>query len=260
MLKDIKLRTLKNTLIRGKCDLSHFSESQIINLSGSWMDPPGKLCKKGSSTVAYICGGVFVKCSPARKSTKALRRIFQTPRSKRSMIMAEKLNQLGIATPQVFCAVRETKYLLPVCDYLATSVLDENVTFCDKLPRREWENAFQCITSLLGNIHSADIVHGDASMRNFYLFRNGSENLTGTIDLDGCRRVPFFLRKKLFSRDNARFISSFIICSGEQETPENIRNLCSRFIGLYRNINSKHKIDPVRLEKDTLRFLQSTRR
>lgn len=257
MLKKIKLQLSNQTVLTGFADTEFLHAKEISNLAGSWKTKPGTILKAGSSTVAYSHDGKFVKCSPSGKIQRAFRKIFQIPRSIRSMRMAEKLKALNIPTPAVFCAVREKHGLLPVCDYLVTETLDTTkISFanrCKNLPAEKQNQLFSACALLLQNMHRNHMIHGDASMRNFYF---DQDMHIGVIDLDGCRTVPFFLRTRAFLKENARFISSFIICSGLSEKPEDVEVLCKKYIEKYHyDIGSFRKLLNL-----TMRYLKRTKR
>ena len=257
MLKKIKLQLSNTTVMAGSADLDNISVEEIAGLAGSWKTKPGKTLKSGSSTIAYSHNDKFVKCSPSGKLLRSLRKIFQTPRSIRSMKMAEKLKKINIATPTVFCAVREKRGLLPVCDYLVTEMLDTTkISFanrCKNLFTEKQDQLFSACALLLKNMHKNHIIHGDASMRNFYF---DQDMHIGVIDLDGCRTVPFFLQTKAFFKEHARFLSSFIICSGLSEEPEDVEVICKKYLEEYYNDTSLSS----KLLSLTMRYLKRTKR
>ena len=264
MFEKIKLHLADKRVMIGSADLALISLDEISELSESWKNPKGKLCKAGSSTVAYIFDGKFIKCSPAGKIKRALRKIFQMPRPVRTMIMAEKLKSLNIPTPEVYCAVREKRLFLPICDYLVTENLDtQKISFAHEYlysaPAKRDEMFYAC-AMLLKKMHSSNIIHGDASMRNFYISENDGEIQAGVIDLDACRKVSNFAAQRAFIKEEARFLSSFIITCKLSEEPEQVADFCRQYTEEYKqdfqNSADSHKA----LLNLTLRYLERTRR
>lgn len=264
MFEKIKLQLSEKSVISGYAIPTQISKKEIADLSGSWKTPPGTLCKAGSSTVAYICNDKFFKCSPAGKLKRALRKMFQIPRPIRSMRMADKLKSIGVSTPQVFCAVREKHCGIPVCDYLVTELLDTSkVFFADKCRNFSFETQQQLFYScakLLKKMHLNHICHGDASLRNFYFYDQLCNTEPGVIDLDGCGTVFFLTEKKVFLKEDARFISSFIICCGRSEEPSQVEELCRFYIENFKTESPDQKYIFRTLVKLTMRYLVRTRR
>ena len=232
MFKSVKLQTSSCSTLRGVFEEEMISEERIAELSGSWMNPPGTVCKRGSSTVAYIVDNMFVKCSPAGAFLRAVRKAFTVSRSMRSLKMSVALNAIGIPTPKVYCAVRESNFLLPVCDYLVTEKTDDRIiTFGNNCPTEKWEQFFSSVCRLLNKMHCANICHGDASVRNFYIIDKKDGNFDiGVIDLDACKKVFLPFRRNTFIKEDARFISSFIISAELAETTESVSEICNKYL------------------------------
>ena len=257
MLKKITVISTQNTLLTGYADSERISGGKAAALSGTWKAPAGKLLKNGSSTVAYLDGDVFVKCNPARTLQDSLRKNFRRTRAENTRIMAEKLTSIGIATPKVLCSVRERRGIFVLCDYLITEALTpENTLFLNRinqLDQQERINAFSETVKLIKKLHDNNICHGDANLRNFYLDK--STNSIGTIDLDGCRNITTLQKKRVFVREAARVISSWMILT-ENESSENYENISKLFVSIY----GKNKLPENSLRSKTFEFLRKTRR
>ena len=181
------------------------------------------------------------------------------------MRMAEELKNLNIPTPQVFCAVREKRFGIPVCDYLVTGILDPaKFSFIDKcgdLQQHKRTAIFNACALLLQKMHQNRICHGDASLRNFYYSPNDSVPSPGVIDLDACRKIPLWAGNSSFIKEDARFISSFIICAKLNEAPEMVDEICRYFLSVCQNSNHTKRSAVLRvLIKETRRYLVRTRR
>ena len=205
---------------------------------------------------------MFVKCSPSRYFNRALSRLFRISRPMRSLKMAKLLSKHHISTPEVFCAVREKRFILPICDYLVTENLNtDSVVFGNKCNEAQLNRLFSLGCALLKKMHDANICHGDASLRNFYLFTDEKKSAgIGVIDLDGCRTVPFLTKKRLFIKEDARFISSYILTSKASDSEKIIYKICSDFIE-QRGVNpTENRKYLGQLAKHTFCYLKKTRR
>ena len=257
MLKKITVISTQNTLLTGYADSEKMPAPKTAALSGAWKNADGKLLKNGSSTVAYLDGNIFIKCNPVRTLTDSLRKNFRRSRAENTRIMAEKFASIGIATPKVLCSVRERRGIFVLCDYLITEALmPENTVFLNwinLLGQQERINAFSGTVKIIKKLHDNNICHGDANLRNFYLDK--STGSVGTIDLDGCRRIFPLLKKRVFVREAARMISSWMIMSGD-ESCENYEKISKLFISIY----GKNKLPEKLLKSKTFEFLHKTRR
>ena len=261
MYESVKLRTKCGNIICGLADFERFSADRIVSLSGVWENPAGTLCKAGSSTVAFTVDDLFVKCSPARNFKRALSRCFRISRAMRNLKMSAVLLEMGIPTPRVLCAVREKRHFLPVCDFLVTEKLSADaVTFGNACAPTQREEFFFLGCALLKKMHDARICHGDASVRNFYIGKENGSAVLGVIDLDACRIVPPFAGKRVFVKEDARFISSFIITTGAQETFDAVNDICLRFLQLHGTSADTAEEYLQNLLKYTFIYLKKTRR
>ncbi len=257
MLEKTTVFSNQNSVLSGYADRDKISGKKVAALSGTWKHPAGQLLKNGSSTVAYLDGDVFVKCNPARTLPDSLRKNFRKSRAENNRIMAEELASIGISTPKVLCAVRERRGVFVICDYLVTEILEpENTLYLhriNQLDPQERLDAFSGIVKMLKTLHLNNICHGDASLRNFYL--NKSSGTIGTIDLDGCKKIFAPLKKRVFVREAARVISSWMIHSNK-ESSEEYEYLSKLFVSIY----GKNKLPEKLLKSKTEEFLRKTRR
>ncbi|MBO7154081.1 MAG: hypothetical protein J6W67_09790 [Lentisphaeria bacterium] len=260
MFSKIDIKNQSGSRMRGYADISAINAETVSALSGCWQNPPGTICKQGSSTVAFIDGDVFVKCSPAGTGIKRLRRLFQKPRPFLALEMNKVLKELDIPTPEIICAVREFRCGLPVCDYLVTEVLDPQTTCSANCYVMTSEADRSTLLAegakILGALHERNIIHGDASTKNFYMIRENGKSSVGVIDFDSSTRASRF--SYLFRKETARFISSFLMGCG-RESDEDITQTSRIFFENYNAVCSK-KYRPEALKKYITDFFASTRR
>ena len=131
---------------------------------------------------------------------------------------------------------------------------EENTVFLQRinlLPQDLRTTALNGIIKLLAKLHANNIMHGDASLRNFYLDK--TDNSIGTIDLDGCKRIFPLLKKRTVIREAARVASSWMICSYNDEEYD----LVSRTLF---DICGTGILKPEKLKKITAVYLKKTRR
>lgn len=257
MFQKTKISGSRNTTVSGYADTAKISTEKISGLIDFRKRRTEEFLKNGSSTVAYLDGNYFVKCNPARSFTDSLRKLFCRSRAENSRVMAEKLIELGIPTPEVLCAVREKRHCLVVCDCLVTSALPkENIVFLHRLRKFEFDRQnriIEEIAKIIFLLNKNNICHGDASLRNFYL-----DNITGkvgTIDLDGCRKINPLLKKRSLIREAARVISSCMI-SANDLSEEKYRTVSQIFI----NICPSDALPEKHLKKMTEKFISKTRK
>ena len=260
MLKDIKTVTPTGSTMRGYADFSRISPGEIAALSGKWQNPTGTVCKRGSSTVAFIDSRFFVKCSPAGRGFRRTRRLFQIPRPLNALWMNRILNALEIPTPEIFCAVRESRNGLPVCDYLVTEILDP-ASSCTAncyvmTDDQDRQTLFKSAAEILGKLHHSNIIHGDASTKNFYLTKSSKGTSVGMIDFDSCTKILIY--RAAFRKEIARFISSYLMGCGN-ESDSDIEISCTEFLDIYSKFCSKKHSVSI-LSRDIKRFFASTSR
>jgi tRNA A-37 threonylcarbamoyl transferase component Bud32 len=172
--------------------------SGAVSVPG-WEDAGMQLVKLRSRGRAVVGNGVFLKeyiyCSRWEK----FRRRFMPPRPFIALAAARKLETLAVPTPRVLIAARGIAPDGAVCDLLATERLATDVTFGDRIPAGE-EGLAEMLTPVLLHLHDNGFLHGDLSLRNWYVTPDGR---WGLIDLDGAvrtRRVSKFRRTAELAR------------------------------------------------------------
>lgn len=169
-----------------------------------------KALKAGHSTQVYLLpDGVLCKRYLLGSFGKRFRYIFKS-RSRLCLRLASRLAEAGLMTPQVIASFRYRSFILPSADYLIQELVpDTRAFFGDKIPDLPPDEQLKYLylaVEYLKKMHSAGMIHGDASFRNFYF--DNSSCRAGVIDLDG-GGFSRSLRRQI--RDLARVVSSFAI-------------------------------------------------
>ncbi len=184
-----------------------------------------KLVKTGSSVTAALVGtasdGFFLKRYNYRSFWYSVRRVFMIPKAYRSLVFAGKLQEVGIATPEVLgavCYVRRTG--LPGQSFLITKQLAGNARSLDVLAAKlkDW-SGFEAVAgqlvAMIVKLHENGLVHGDLSLRNIYCTENpgGEFSDFGLMDLDAMTMAKWgkvSCRKR--TMEVARIVSSYCRC------------------------------------------------
>ncbi len=179
---------------------------------------PEKMLKESGSVGAFVCGNgnFFGKLLKFKSWKRSFGRIFQVPRVFRAFSGGEALLNAGFTTPRPAAAAVCFRFgVVPVTQLLLTELLPEDTVFLDNLVKThsagQAENILAELAEFLASLHRNGLIHGDASLRNFYLLPHGKG--FGMIDLDGicvCHGLP---PKHARARELARMVSSFVRCS-----------------------------------------------
>ena len=180
-------------------------------------DPGVKICKDRPKIRAVLADELFIKRYNHIGLWNSFRKLFKLPRPERVLGTALQLKIYEIPTPEVLAALRQTRYGLPVADYLITRELSPYQPNCEKLapefaagdPYRQFVSG---LTSLLVKMHGAGVEHGDLNLRNIFCRRSpiGIYSGWGLIDLDGSEIYPDEIPESRRRRELARVISSFL--------------------------------------------------
>ena len=172
-------------------------------------DDPAKCCKRGRTVQAATDGAYFVKRFCHRNLWKSICHVFKAHRPEICFRGAVYIAAGGIATPQVFAALRRFRWGLPQFDYLITQDISSSAVFADKMPLSA--ELAEKLVILLTDLHRIGVEHGDVSLRNLYCSNSGS---WGVIDLDNCKIYSGSLPPERRIRELARLASSFLKLAG----------------------------------------------
>lgn len=200
-------------LVRDGWTFSHTPEALLRYLD----EPGGKICKDRPKIKAVLAEGYFLKRYNTLGFLNALRRAFRTPRPERALLAAEKLRAAQIPTPEVFAALRRSRFGIPQSDYLVTAALTPEECSAHQLASEalidtDYTPILNGVVTMMVKMHQSGVEHGDLNLRNLFFRRlpDGSGEEWGVIDLDGCRiysvPVPFKRRR----RELARMVSSLL--------------------------------------------------
>ena len=164
-----------------------------------------RLCKEGSKLTAALTDACFVKNYFYATFLSRFRHLFRRSRAKSCFYTALAVRCAGVETPMPLGYFRESRSLLPMRDVLFTELLPEGTRFMTEIFREDAGRGVRLTAAAAAKLHACGIEHGDLSLRNIYL---DSEDRTGVIDLDSCRRHGPPLGRKGRLREMARLISS----------------------------------------------------
>lgn len=233
--RDLMLRELLVTLMdcRGTNGNYLFAKGRFVR-RGFSADPSFELTKsviiKDSRTTTTGCAhGLFLKRYNSRGIWRTLKRSVQLPRAYECLAAALRLQQAGIATPEVLLASRY---------YLITEALPEGTVFLNRTPELTADAA-----DVIAKMHDSGIYHGDLNLRNIY-FLDGKY---GFIDLDSAKLFPKGIPKTLRRKDMARLVSScaieYIWC-GEPLSEEELEEFTNTLANRYRMKTGAELGDP----------------
>ncbi len=156
--------------------------------AGRMLDPVAFRKNSRSTTAGPTAEGFFVKRYNVRGFWHSLRRRFQFPRAFRCLSAALCLEELGIETPRVQLAAVDHRYgFLCGNQYLLTDMLPDDAVYLDllfpTLSQTARTGLLHELAAFVARLHTANIEHGDLSLRNIYRLPNGA---FGLIDLDSC--------------------------------------------------------------------------
>ena len=205
-------------LVRRGWNFSHTPEALLRRLD----EPDSHICKDRPKIKAVLAEGYFLKRYNTLGFFNALRRAFRPPRPERALLAAERLRTAGIPTPEVFAALRRSRFGIPRCDYLVTAALAPEECNALELTREmlidtDYSRIMDGVVAMMVKMHQSGVEHGDLNLRNLFFRRrrDGSGEEWGVIDLDGCRvyfaAVPFKRRR----RELARVVSSLLRAAPE---------------------------------------------
>lgn len=205
-------------LVRDGWTFSHTPGALLRHL-----DEPGvTICKDRPKIKAVLAEGYFLKRYNTLGFLNALRRAFRTPRPERALLAAEKLSAARIPTPEVFAALRRSRFGIPQCDYLVTAALAPEECNALELTREmlidtDYSRIMNGVVAMMVKMHHAGVEHGDLNLRNLFFRRrkDGSGEEWGVIDLDGCRVYSGQLPIKRRRRELARVVSSLLKAAPE---------------------------------------------
>lgn len=195
-----------------------------------WDDAGLRLVKERSRGRAVVGCGVFIKEYVYNSRWEKLRRRFMPPRPFIALAAARRLEALDVPTPRVLIAARGVAPGGEICDLLATEALPEDTRFGNAVGADAAEFAAR-LAPVLCHLHENGFVHGDLSLRNWYLACDGR---WGLIDLDGAvvsRRVS----KPRRTAELARLTSSFFLTHRRYCGIDELNAAAERFLKCYND-------------------------
>ena len=175
----------------------------------------GKILKDSHTVTAAVNGEYFIKRYNTKNFWKKLKRLLQFPRSFLSFAAAVKLSENNIPTPEALYADRF---------FLVNSLLPENLLYPVLFTKPEQILYFAVV---LARMHNNGIYHGDLSLRNIYLTKEGR---FGLIDLDGARLYKGMVPENMRTADIARFVSSYCLLA---QRDNDVETSMEKFLSLY---------------------------
>ena len=175
----------------------------------------GKILKDSHTVTAAVNGEYFIKRYNTKNFWKKLKRLLQFPRSFLSFAAAVKLAENNIPTPEALYADRF---------FLVNSLLPENFLYPVLFTKPEKILYFAIV---LARMHNTGIYHGDLSLRNIYLTKEGR---FGVIDLDGACLYKKAVPENMRTGDIARFVSSYCLLA---QKDNDVETSMEKFLFLY---------------------------
>ena len=180
-----------------------------------------RVVKNSRSTTAgiFTVNGVdyFVKRSNVNSFFERVKRIGRQPRSMRNLQVTNKLEQLGIAVPQIFMTLSTAPGLLPGASYLITECFPEPMTAANNLTALlesagSERNLASKIAQMACKLHDNGVEHGDFKLNNILNIccPDGSFKL-GLFDFDGSVLYAGSCPDNVRIKELARIASSYFM-------------------------------------------------
>ena len=175
-----------------------------------------KTSVESSAAVCTLPGGekVFVKRNGNRGLVFSFRYFFVPARVFRAALAAERVREVGVATPRVFAAGENRRANVLLGGYLITEAVTDACDLMAYVEKRP--DAPAGIPALIGEaariaatLHDHGVYHGDLKLVNLY--RTADDAPCGVWDLDSAQLFPGEVPHDLIVRELGRIVSSILI-------------------------------------------------